>query len=71
MKDGKSPGMDNITVDEMKAASSVGVEILFKLSEKVWENEEIPEEWSKAVIVPIFKKKDKSLCGNYRGISLL
>src|SRR5664279_4199047 len=31
----------------------------------------IPEDWSRAVVVPIFKKKDKTVCDNYRGISLL
>jgi hypothetical protein len=71
MKDGKSPGVDNVTADEMKAAGSMGVNMMFKLCERVWEREEIPEDWSKAVIVPIYKKKDKTVCDNYRGISLL
>ena len=31
----------------------------------------IPTDWSRAIIVPIFKKKDKTVCDNYRGISLL
>ena len=32
----------------------------------------LPQQWKDATIVAIFKKKgDKSVCGNYRGISLL
>ena len=71
MKDGKSPGVDNVTADEMKAAGSMRVDMWLKLCEKVWEREEIPEDWSKSVIVPIYKKKDKTVCDNYRGICLL
>ena len=33
--------------------------------------DEIPEDWGKSVICPIFKKGDKLTCSNYRGISLL
>jgi len=35
----------------------------------VWNNEEIPTDWRRAVIVPIHKKRrDKMNCNNYRGI---
>ena len=71
MKSGKAPGIDNVTSDEMAAAGTTGMNILFKLFEKVWEKEEIPKDWSRAVIVPIFEKKYKTVCDNYRGISLL
>ena len=41
---------------------------LFKI---VWQDEEVPQEFKDAAIVPIYKNKgDRSDCGNSRGISL-
>lgn len=37
----------------------------------MWASETIPDDWSEAVLLPLFKKGDKKLCANYRGISLL
>ena len=45
--------------------------MIHKLCRRIWGTEKIPDDWGKAVIVPIFKKKDKQDCVNYRGIGLL
>ena len=45
--------------------------VIQRLIMKVWEEKRVPEDWKKAVIVPLFKKGDRSLCENWRGISLL
>jgi hypothetical protein len=37
----------------------------------VWNKEELPQQWKESIIVPIYKKGDKTNCNNYRGISLL
>ena len=71
MKCGKAAGVDNVTVDEISAAGTAGIDTVYKLFKKIWEKEEIPKDWSRAIIVPIFQKKDKTVCDNYRGISLL
>ena len=31
----------------------------------------LPEEWKESIVVAIHKKRDKTDCNNYRGISLL
>ena len=37
----------------------------------MWNKEELPEGLKQSIIVPIYKKGDKTDCSNYRGISLL
>lgn len=38
----------------------------------VWELKgEMPNDWSKTVIIALFQKGSHTLCKNYRGISLL
>jgi len=42
-----------------------------ELIKSIWNKEELHEEWKESMIVPIYKKGDKTDCSNYRGISLL
>jgi hypothetical protein len=44
---------------------------IHKLTNSIWNKEELPEQWKESIIVPIHKKGDKTDCSNYRGISLL
>ena len=37
----------------------------------VWREKQVPTEWHHALLVPIPKKGDLSVCDNWRGISLL
>ena len=47
------------------------LDYLVYLFRKVWQEGCVPQEWTDALIVPIPKKGDLSLCDNWRGISLL
>jgi hypothetical protein len=44
---------------------------IHKLSNSIWNREELPQQWKEFIIVRIYKKSDKTDCSNCRGISLL
>jgi hypothetical protein len=66
----KAAGPDNLMPPLFKDGGEVLAEALTKLFELVWNTENVPDNWGESIIVPIFKKGDKRLCENHRGISL-
>ena len=71
LKSHKAPGFDNINSETLKAGGSILSRWIHRVINKIWESEDIPEDWLRAIVVPLFKKGDKSICDNWRGISLL
>jgi len=71
LKNHKSPGIDQIPAELIKAGGSTIRREIFKLIISIWNKERMPEEWKESILVPIYKKGDKTDCNNYRGISLL
>ena len=71
LKNHKSPGTDQIPTELMKAGGKTIRCEIHKLIIFIWNKEELPEEWKESIIVPIYKKGDKTKFSNYRGISLL
>ena len=69
LKNGKAPGHDNLNAGLFKADPELDATI--PLFTKIWEQEEIPSDWSRGVIIKIPKKGSLSDCNNWRGISLL
>ena len=56
----------------LKHGGEIIVEWMFWIYDLAWKQREVPDEWRRAVIVPLHKGKgSKSECNNYRVISLL
>ena len=71
LKNHKSPGIDQIPAELIKAGGRTICCAILKLIISIWNKEELPEEWKESITVPIYKKGDKTDCNNYRGIFLL
>jgi len=60
LKRHKSPGIHQIPAELIKAGrKTIGCEI-HKLIISIWNKEELPEVWKESIIVPIYKKGDKT-----------
>ena len=71
LKNGKAPGQDNLNAELFKADPELAAQILQPLLTAIWEEKQIPEDWTEGVIVKIPKKGTLSNCNNWRGITLL
>jgi hypothetical protein len=66
----KSPDIDQIPAEFIKAGGRTIFCEIHKLIISIWNKEELPDEWKESIKVTVYKKRDKTDCSNYRGISL-
>ena len=71
LKNGKAPGADGIPSEVYKYGGPSVVQTQHCFFKTCWDEAELPQDFKDAKIVTIFKKGDRSQCGNYLGISLL
>ena len=71
LKSHKSPSIDQILAEFIKAVCRTIHCEIHKHIISIWNKEELPEEWKESIIVPVYRKGDKTDCINYRGILLL
>ena len=70
-KDEKSPGIDNLPIEILKASYDYIAPFLLKVFNRLLNTGEYPRAWGKGIITPIFKKGDVNDASNYRGITLM
>ena len=71
LQNGKAAGEDRIVAELLKSGGETVIDWLTELIQEVWRTRKVPQDWRNATLIPLFKKKDRTQCNNYRGISLL
>ena len=71
LKGHASLGIDQIPAGLIKTGVRTICSEIHKLINSIWNKDELREEWKESIIVPIYKRGDKTDCSNYRGMSLL
>ena len=66
----KSPGMDGLSAEVLKHGGDRLKLMVYEVISQVWVAT-TPQDWRDAILESLFKKGEKSDCGNFRGISLL
>jgi len=70
LKRHKSPDIDQILAELIEPGGRKIRSEINKLINSIWKKEALPDEWKPFIIIPIYKKRRKTDCSNYRGILL-
>ena len=71
LRRGKAAGLDGAVNEILKYAGPEMTRSLWILFRTLFEREQVPQDWTRGLIVPIYKDGDKHIVDNYRGITLL
>jgi hypothetical protein len=71
LRSGSAAGEDGIPPELWKVGGYALLVQLTVLMQLIWSSKKIPDDWYLSIILPLYKKADKAVCGNHRGISLL
>ena len=72
LKWGKAPGICAIHAELLKAGGNAALMSLHTVLCSAWNTGIIPTDWTRGLVVPVWKRKDdRQDCNNYRGVTLL
>jgi len=66
-----SPGIDQIQAELIKARDRTTHSDIHNLINSIWKKKDLPKKWRESIILPIYRKGNKTNCSYYRGTSLL
>ena len=74
LSNGTTVGPDGVSVELFKITLNGDPSLrrrLFDIVVRIWRGGEVPQQWKYVIIMVLHEKKDRTECGNYRGISLV
>ncbi|VDK85301.1 unnamed protein product [Dibothriocephalus latus] len=67
----RAPGEYDIPAEIYKSYVETLAPWLHEVIEQAWKDTVVPNDWASDILVPVFTKRDRMECGNYRGKSLI
>ena len=67
----KASGGDGIPIELYQILKDDAVKVLHSICQKFWKTQQWPQDWKRAVFIPIPKKGSVKECSNYHTIALI
>ena len=67
----KASGGDGIQVELFQILNDAAVKVLHSICQQIWKSQQWPQDWKRAVFIPIPKKGNAKECSNYCTIALI
>ena len=64
-------GSDGIPVELFQILKDYAVKVLHSICQEIWKAQQWPQDWKRAVFIPIPKKDNTKECSNYLTIALI
>lgn len=71
MRRHKIAGLDELSLFFLNDDDEMSTSVFKEILRSTWEREEIPKDWCKSMIVPLYERSDRKSIENHRGISFL
>ena len=65
----KASGSDGIPVELFQILKDDAVKVLHSVCQQIWKIQQWPQDWKRAVFIPIPKKGNAKECSNYHSIT--
>ena len=67
----KASGCNEISAELFKSLKDDAIKVLQSLCQQIWKTQQWPQDWKKAVLIPIPKKGNTKECANPQTIALI
>ena len=67
----KDSGGDGIPAELFQILKDDAVKVLHSICQQIWKPQRWPQDWKRAVVIPIPKKGNAKECSNYHTIALI
>ena len=67
----KASGSHGIPVELFQIPKDDAVKVLYSICQQIWKTQQWPQDWKRAVFIPIPQKGNAKECSNYHTIALI